>query len=431
MSMIWQNIRFDPRKLGEVVRTGQPLVFRRSRLRSLGWAAGVIAALFAGYATFRLATGGQAAAEYVVELAQSGSLTVIVTATGSIQPTNVVEVSSELSGLIREVLADYNDEIKAGQPLAKLDTDKLAASVENSRAKLNAARAKVGEAAATVEEKRDDYERKQAMSAKQLISVQDFVASKSAYERSVASQTSAIAEVAVAQADLRLNETNLSKACICAPISGVVLERNVEPGQTVASSFQAPVLFRIAEDLKRMELQVALDEADIGKVKVGQKASFRVDAYPERRFPAEVRMIHFASETIQGVVTYKVILDVDNSELVLRPGMTATAEIVVEELKEVLLVPNAALRFSPAPQQTQQQQRRGLLDALIPRPPFRPSFRPAETGAGRSIWVLRDDVPVEVPVTTGATDGRKTQLLSGEISPGARVIIAAVTESGN
>jgi HlyD family secretion protein len=427
--MFWQDIRFDPRRLRDVIGAEQIPTFRRPWLRSLVWAAAAIVAVFAGYAGLTLVTGGQSTAEYVTGPAETGSLTVIVTATGSIQPTNVVEVSSELSGLIREVLVDYNDEIKAGQPLAKLDTEKLAASVANSRAKLNAARAKAQEAAAMVEERHDDYERKQAMSTKQLISVQDFVASKSAYDRAVASRASAVAEVEVAQADLRLNETNLSKACICAPINGVVLERNVEPGQTVAASLQAPVLFRIAEDLKRMELQVALDEADVGKVKVGQTATFRVDAYPDRKFPADVRKIHFASETIQGVVTYKAILGVDNTELVLRPGMTATAEIVVEELKEALVVPNAALRFQPALQQT-VQQRRGLLDALIPRPPFRPRIRaPEAIGADRSIWVLRDDEPIEVFVTTGLTDGRKTQILNGDIRPGEQVVVEAVTAS--
>jgi HlyD family secretion protein len=419
--MLLQTVRLDPRKVREALITGER-AFLGSFARLLVWAAIILAALVVGYLGLQFATGGQASAEYVTEPVETGDLTVIVTATGSVQPTNVVEVSSELSGLIREVLVDFNDQVSKGQPLAKLDTDKLSATVENSRAKLNAARAKAQETLATIEERRDDYQRKQSMSAKQLISVQDLVASKSAYDRAVASRASALAEVEVARADLRLNETNLSKACICAPISGVVLARNVEPGQTVAATLQAPVLFTIAEDLKRMELQVALDEADVGKVRIGQKASFRVDAYPDRKFPAEVQMIHFASETIQGVVTYQVILTADNSELVLRPGMTATAEIVVAEEEEALLVPNAALRFTPQPSQTTQKSR-GLLDSLLPRPRFRPSTRPAGTGAERTIWVLREGVPVEVSVRTGATDGRKTQILQGEISSGERAII--------
>jgi HlyD family secretion protein len=431
MSIMWQTIRLDPRKVRDLVVSGGQSLSRHAWLRPLSWGAIVVAGLFLGYLGLQLATPGQGAAQYVTELAETGNLTVIATATGSVQPTNIVDVSSELSGLIREVLVDFNDQVTAGQPLAKLDTDKLAATVENARARLNATRAKAEEAAATIEERRDDYDRKQLMSAKQLISVQDLVASKSAYDRAVASRASALAEVEVARADLRLNETNLSKACICAPISGIVLERNVEPGQTVAATLQAPVLFTIAEDLRRMELQVALDEADVGKVRVGQKAAFRVDAYPDRKFPAEVQTIHFASETVQGVVTYKVILTVDNSELTLRPGMTATAEIVVEEVKDALLVPNAALRFSAAPRQTPEQSR-GLLDALLPRPPqFRPSSRPAGTGTSRALWVLRDDGPVEVLVTTAATDGRKTQILGDDISPGERVIVDTVSGGEN
>jgi len=425
--MLWQTVRLDPRKVREVLGTGEALASRGSFTRPLVWTAIILAAFVVGYLGLRFATGGQGSAKYVTEPAATGILTVIVTATGSVQPTNVVEVSSELSGLIREVLVDFNDQVTKGQPLAKLDTDKLSATVENSRAKLNAARAKAQEALATIEERRDDYERKQAMSAKQLISVQDLVASRSAYDRAVASRASALAEIEVARADLRLNETNLSKASICAPISGVVLARNVEPGQTVAATLQAPVLFTIAEDLKRMELQVALDEADVGKVRMGQKASFRVDAYPDRKFPAEIRTIHFASETVQGVVTYQVILTADNSELLLRPGMTATAEIVVEEVRGALLVPNAALRFAPQTSQITQKSR-GLLDSLLPRPRFRPSTRLAASGAERTIWVLRDDVPVEVSVRTGATDGRTTQILQGEISPGERVIVGTATE---
>jgi HlyD family secretion protein len=425
--MLWQTVKLDPRRVREALGTGDALAIRGSVSRLVAWAAIILAALVIGYLGLQFATGSQASAEYVTEPAETGDLTVIVTATGSVQPTNVVEVSSELSGLIREVLVDFNDQVSKGQPLARLDTDKLSATVENSRARLNAARAKAQETLATIEERRDDYERKQAMSAKQLISVQDLVASKSAYDRAVASRASALAEVEVARADLRLNETNLSKACICAPISGVVLVRNVEPGQTVAATLQAPVLFTIAEDLKRIEIQVALDEADVGKVRIGQEASFRVDAYPDRKFPAEVRTIHFASETVQGVVTYQVILTADNTELVLRPGMTATAEIVVAEEREVLLVPNAALRFTPQPSQTTQKSR-GLLDSLLPRPRFRPNTRPAGTGTERTIWVLRDGVPVEVSVRTGATDGRKTQILHGEISPGEHAIVDTATE---
>jgi HlyD family secretion protein len=307
--------------------------------------------------------------------------------------------------------------------LAELDTDRLEATVASSRARVDAAEARVAETAATIEEKRGDYERKQRLAEQQVTSVQDLAVAKAAYDRAVAAHSHALAEVNVAKADLELNETNLAKTCICSPITGVVLERNVDPGQTVAASLQAPVLFTIAEDLKQMELQVDVDEADVGKTVVGQKATFTVDAYPGRRFPAEIRDIRFASETVQGVVTYKAMLITDNSELLLRPGMTATAEIVVREVENALLVPNAALRFSP-PLDREDRQSVSFLKRIIPgMPSFRPASRPEEGGPDRTIWVLRDGAPAAVPIQVGASDGRSTELVEGDIANGDQVII--------
>jgi HlyD family secretion protein len=373
----------------------------------------------------------QSAVRYVTEPASRGSLTVMVTATGSAQPTHKVEVSSELSGTIRKVLVDYNNTVSAGDVLAELDLDKLTATAESSRAKLAAARAKVTETVATIEEKRADYERKRLLAARQITSAQELEVSKAAYDRSLASHANALAEVAVAEADLRVSEMNLKKACICSPINGVVLERNVDPGQTVAVSLQAPVLFTIAEDLKQMELQVDVDEADVGKTKVGQRATFTVDAYPERKFQAEVRDIRFASETVQGVVTYKALLKIDNSNLLIRPGMTATAEIVVNQVSDALLVPNAATRFTPV--STPMEPQRSLLERLLPRPPRRAmtpaSTRQSSDPLSRTVWVLRDGTPVEVPVVIGDTDGRRTEIVKGELAAGEPVIIDSITAS--
>ena len=296
--------------------------------RELKWAAAAIVVLLLSGLVWWL-SNSTSATRYVTEPVTRGALTVIVTATGSVQPTNKVDVSSELSGTVRKVTVDYNSPVKAGQVLAELDTDKLKATVDSYRAKLVAAKAKVQEAQATVVEKQRDVERKKKLAGTRAIAAQDLDQSQAAYDRAIASLASARADVAIAQADLDLNEINLSKATIRSPISGVVLTRAVDPGQTVASSLQAPVLFSIAEDLKKMEVRVDVDEADVGKVKVGQSATFSVDAYPDRSFPATIRDVRFSSETIQGVVTYKAILDIDNSELLLRPGMTATAEIKV------------------------------------------------------------------------------------------------------
>lgn len=360
--------------------------------------------------------------QYTTEPATRGSLTVIVTATGSLQPTNKVDISSELSGTVRKVFVDYNSIVTAGQTLAELDTDKLQAMVDSSRAKLAAAKAKLAEAEATVDEKQSELSRKRELEAKKYTSTQDLEAARAAYHRAVAVTASMRAEVGVADAQLKLDETNLAKAKIISPINGIVLTRNVDPGQTVASSFQAPVLFSIAEDLKQMELQVDVDEADVGKVKVGQTATFSVDAFPERRFPATIRDVRFASETVQGVVTYKAVLNVDNSELLLRPGMTATAEIKVTEITDALLIPNAALRYAPPAQETVKSP--SLIRRLLPGPPqFRAPSQREETGSHRTVWVLRSGQPVPVKIIVGSSDGRHAEVQSGELTIGDLVIV--------
>ena len=367
------------------------------------------------------ASGENNNVRYVTEPATAGNLTVTVTATGSVQPTNKVDVSSELSGTVRRVLVDYNSVVKAGQVLAELDTDKLQATVDKSRANLAAAKARVAEADATVVEKERELARRKALADRQVASIQDLEQAQAAYDRAVASVTSARSDVNVAEAQLKLDEANLAKACICSPIDGIVLRRNVDPGQTVASSFQAPVLFSIAENLKQMQLQVDVDEADVGLVQLGQSAAFGVDAFPDRKFPAVIRDVRYAPETIQGVVTYKAVLNIDNSDLLLRPGMTATAEIKVKEVADALLVPNASLRFTPAQPQAQSQS---LLRRLMPGPPrFRPAAPRDESGRNRTVWVLRDGEPAAVAVAVGSSDGKRTEVLGGELRAGQAVIV--------
>jgi HlyD family secretion protein len=405
-----------------VLGVGERSHSRLITLRNVVLAALMIGAFVAAY--FLLAQGGPNGGQsFITEPVMRGELIVTVTATGKVEPTNQVEVSSELSGIIRTVLVDFNSVVKVGQTLAELDTDKLKAQVDHSRKTLLAARAKVEEANATLAEQERIYERKKSLAAKEFASKQDLDAAKAGRDRAVAALASAAAQVGVTEADLKVNETNLAKSCICSPINGVVLKRNVEPGQTVATSFQAPVLFTIAEDLKQMELQVDVDEADVGKVKEGQKASFSVDAYPDREFPAEIKQLRFAPETVEGVVTYKAVLSVDNADLSLRPGMTATAEIIVQEVKDALLVPNVALRFSPS-EMDSTRKTDGFLRRLLPgRPRFRQASKPEERDTKRKVWVLRDGVPVDVPVVIGATDGNRTQILDGDIAPGQTVIV--------
>lgn len=366
--------------------------------------------------------GSSSTLKYVTQPVTRGDLTVIVTATGSVQPTNKVDVSSELSGTVRKVFVDYNSEVKAGDVLAELDTDKLMATLNSSRAKLAVAEAKVAEMQATVRETERDLARHNALVGTQAVSAREHDIAFAANERAIAALRSAKADVDVAKADMELNKTNLSKASIRSPINGVVLTRSVDPGQTVASTLQAPVLFSIAEDLKQMELQVDVDEADVGKVQVGQNATFGVDAFPARKFPATIRDLRYASETIQGVVTYKAILNIDNSELLLRPGMTATAEIKVTEVKDALLVPNAALRY--APESTSTPNRRSLLQRILPgRPDFRAPSRREDAGLNRTIWLRNNDTPKPVTITVGESDGRHTEVKSGELAVGQAVIV--------
>lgn len=399
---------------------------RRRRLwRILFWSVAVIIVAGAAYVIVA-GSGGDMAVRYVTDKAAKGDLTVTVTATGTIQPVKKVDVSSELSGIVRRVLVDANDRVRVGQVLAELDKDKLRALVDLARATVAAKVAKLNEAEASVVELRARYQRTQLLTERGVASDQTLESARAAYDRANASLASARAEIKVSESDLAINELNLKKADIVSPIDGIVLERNVDPGQTVASSLQAPVLFRLADNLSRMQLEVDIDEADVGKVRNQQDASFTVDAYPNRRFPAKISVVRYASQTVEGVVTYKAILTIDNSDLLLRPGMTATAEIVVERVTGVLLVPNAAIRFSPPA--TGNRDSRGFLSRLIRRgPPFRQPSRPATNGENsRSVWILANGEPKQISIRVGATDGRRTQVTSGPLSDGQPVIVDAV-----
>jgi HlyD family secretion protein len=248
-------------------------------------------------------------------------------------------------------------------------------------------------------------------------------AAEAAVTRAEANEANARAAAAQAAAGLRSDQTNLSKAIIRSPIDGIVLTRKIERGQTVAASLQAPVLFTIAEDLARMQLQVDVDEADVSQVKNGQTAYFMVDAWPGRKYPAEIARVGFGAQTTDGVVTYKTLLNVSNADLSLRPGMTATAEISTANLHDVLLVPNAALRFTPV---TRSAPSAGFVASLMPRRPQEAKQVKETTSAGsttRTIWVLQGNKPTPVEVTVGLTDGRRTQIVSGGLQAGARVII--------
>ncbi len=363
------------------------------------------------------------------EAVTRGDLAVRVTATGTLEPVNQVDVGTEVSGTIESVLVDYNDRVRKGDVLARLDTAQLEARFRQSQAALALARARVRDAEATITETGNRLRRTRDLIAKRLSSPEELDAAEASAARAQAALAVALAQVDQAQAEEDADRQVLDKAVIHSPIDGIVLERQVEPGQTVAASLQTPVLFTIAENLAQMELHVDVDEADVGQVAIDQGAEFTVDAYPRRSFPARIQQVRFAPKTVEGVVTYETLLSVNNAELLLRPGMTATAEILVEELADVLLVPNAALRFSPpAGERGAAGHARpggGLVGMLLPR---RPPDHRRDNGSGRTadrqqVWVLRADRPEPVEVQTGVTDGVLTQILDGPLEAGTEVLV--------
>ena len=360
---------------------------------------------------------------------QRGDIALTVTAAGTLQPLNQVQVGSEISGLIQEVLVDYNDVVKKGQILAKLDTDQLRAKYLQSEASLQLSNAKLTEAQTTLKESRQTWLRTQELEKTQMSSKEQRDAAEASYLRARAGVASAKAQVVLSKALLDSDKTLLEKTNIRAPINGIVLSRNVEPGQTVAASFQTPVLFTLAEDLSRMELHVDVDEADIGVVKAGQKATFTVDAYPHRTFNAKIVKVYFAPKVVQDVVTYEALLQVDNKDMALLPGMTATADIVSKESKDVLLVPNAALRFSPTETtKTTQKSRSSVWRTLLPGPPPHTTRQQVRTtnGHNQTLWILENGELTSIPVKTGITNGRESEIFSDKLKEGQAVVTDAI-----
>lgn len=400
----------------------------------VGW--GLLIGVLIVAALFWLRNDRRATTDYSTAWITSGNLMVTVSATGNLAPTNEVEVGSELSGIVQAVLVDFNDRVRVGQPLARLDPTKFEAVVMQSRAALAATQARLQQARATLlqnEQTLQRFQRAHVLSAGRAPAAGELEAAEADLERARADVASTLAAIDQARATLRVDETNLSKTTIHSPINGIVLKRNVDPGQTVAASLQAPVLFILAEDLTQMELRVDVDEADVGQVEEGQAATFTVDAYPERTFSAHITQVRYGSQITDGVVTYTTLLKVENPELVLRPGMTATAEIVVQTIDDVLLAPNAALRFRPAQEQARPQRSgRGVLDIILPRPPMRtqrPDRPPPPGERQQRLWVLRDNQPTPIVVTTGPTDGVSTVITGGDIQTGLAVIVG--TGGGN
>jgi HlyD family secretion protein len=390
-----------------------------------------VALLVAGGLWWRQAAKARNQPEpYVTELLQRGDVNLTITATGNLEPTTEVTVGSELSGTTLEVYADFNDRVTKGQPLAKLDTSKLAQQTEISRAAVKSAQAKVTQAEATVQESDATLARERELVRIRVSPTSDLEAAVAASARARADVLSAQAGVGEAEAQVRINENDLAKAIIKSPIDGIVLTRSIEPGQTVAASFTAPQLFIIAEKLERMKLQVTIAEADIGRVAHGQNSSFTVDAWPDRSYTANVSKVSYGSAVKDNVVTYLAELDVANDDLSLRPGMTATADIRVAASTNVFLVPAAALRFVPAIAGTAAAPaKKSFVQSLIPMP-TRNRSRPDEAAAEAKatvaqIWVLRAGKPESISVKVGLSDGRHTEVSGEGLAEGLAVILRA------
>lgn len=393
----------------------------KAQRRRWPWLVALALAAGAGVALWQWSAAAPVETAYRTAEVKPGALTVEVSATGTLQPLTQVEVSSELSGVVRSVSVEENQRVARGDVLAELDTTRILAQIDRAEANVAAAEARVADAQVTAKETEQTLSRTRMLSGRGQATTQALETAEAAAERARSAVAIAAANLAVARAELALQQADLAKSTIHAPIDGIVLSRSVNPGQTVASSMQAPTLFVIAENLETMELKAAVDEADIGTVAAGQKARFTVDAFPERRFDAEIRDISYASVVTEGVVTYEARLNVDNRELLLRPGMTATVDIVTREAENVLLVPAAAFRYSPPAATTGSGW--SLQSLFMPRPPMM-GRRPAATarGEGRPLYVLRDGEPQAVRVVTGATDGASVEIVSG-LAEGEQVVL--------
>lgn len=428
--------------LAEIVRRGASRPLRK-------WL--IIISLLAlagggGWFYFARAEDGPAKAEFITEPAKLGRISLIVTAAGNLAPTNQVIIGSELSGTAQEVYVDTNDMVKKNQPLAKLDTSKLSQQTERSRAALLAAKARISQAVATLAESQAALARQEELhqlSGGKTPSRATMETSRATVARAEADLESAKAAVAGAEAEVRSFERDLEKAIVRSPVDGVVLARSIEVGQTVAASFTAPTLFTIAEDLKKMELLVSVSEADIGRVEAGQTASFSVDAWPSRTYTAIVKKVAFGAANTgtaggnnntaasTGVVNYSTELEVANDDLSLRPGMTATVDIAIVDKKDILVVPNAALRFDPVAAAAigkPDETKRTLVQSLSPGGGRRwrgtPAPKPGTTSTEPRVWILKNGEPVEILVNPGITDGRVTEITGDTLAPDTEVIIS-------
>jgi len=379
----------------------------RSKLRLTGWFLAIGFISLFGTAMWYKYTKSNVPL-YSTSTLSEGNLTISVSATGNLEPTTTVDVGIEVSGTISDVLVDYNDHVRKNQPLARLDLTKLNAAATASQANLLKSKANALEAKAAMENARIEYERTNGMytsTGGNYPSQKELLSAKTVYEQSKAKLQAANALIDQAKAQLQNDRENLRRAVVVSPINGVVLNRKVEPGQTVVAAMQTPILFTLAENLTKMKAIVSVDEADIGEVKENQKVRFSVDAYPNKEFEGRLVQLRLNSEILNGVVTYEAVVEINNSNLLLRPGMTANVSIITGFVSNAVLVPNAALRY--APPQKEKNSNSGT-----------------HSSKGKSIWIVKNGKPAQVPITIGRTDGIMSEVIDVNISRNDDIILS-------
>lgn len=358
------------------------------------WAGVFLALAVAGFVYWTSHASPALETQFKTEALATGDITQTVSANGTLNPVVLVNVGTQVSGTVKALHADFNDHVKQGQVLLELDPALLQAQVRQSEA--NVASAESSLALAVVTE-----ERRRTLLAQDSVAKQD-------YDQALQALQAARAQLLQARAQLAKDKTNLAYATIRSPVSGVVVDRQVDLGQTVAASFQTPTLFRIAQDLRKMQIDSSFAEADIGNIKVDQRVRFNVDAFANRNFEARVRQIRLNPTMLQNVVTYDVVVAVDNPDQILMPGMTAYVNIIVAQRKDVLLVPNAALRFKPP----------------VGAPVAAAERKPAKREATRAVvYVLEERQLKPIAIETGIADSRYTEVVAGNLNAGDRVVV--------
>lgn len=372
----------------------------------------IIIVVVLGSVAYLLLGGKRGGPKFLTEKITRGDIVVAVTATGTVNAVTTVLVGTQASGRISGLFADFNSTVKKGQLIAQIDPAVFQAQVDQARANLSNAEANRVKAEATSTDALRTMNRYRGLFARNLVARSDLDTAETDAATAAASLTAARTVVDQTRAALELTETNLGYTRIISPVDGTVISRNVDVGQTVAASFQTPTLFSIAVDLMKMQIDTSVDEADVSGVRVGQPVEFNVDAYPERTFEGRVSQVRNAAVVVQNVVTYDVVVEVDNGDLSLKPGMTASVSIITARVENVLRVPNAALRFRPP-------------EKAGPGPRAREAGAPAR---GPAVWIVVKGMPRRVSVTVGLSDGASAELVGGELREGEDVITESLAK---